>query len=267
MGHRTFAAEEPAGKDPTRRVGWSVRQMAQDRYRARVSLTLMGLGGIVLLALVALGVRSSDGRMGLVGLSAFFGLLLLIRLVADLTETRVRRIMQEERRAIRGAQAEETVGDILKDLDEDYMVLHDLISPHGNIDHVVITSRGGVFLLETKSHWGRISVDRGRILVNGHEPEKDFVAQVLRNARWLKEIIQATTGTDPWIIPMIVFTNAFVEPAPPIRGVRIINKRYLLNALKRFDLQRPIPAIWENREKIRERLIESVRTPSRGYLS
>jgi len=43
-------------------------------------------------------------------------------------------------------------------LSEDFYVLMELTSPYGNIDHVVIGKFGGLFLIETKSHRGNVSV-------------------------------------------------------------------------------------------------------------
>jgi hypothetical protein len=42
-------------------------------------------------------------------------------------------------------------------------------------------------VLETKAHGGRVTVKDGRLLVNGHDPEKDFIAQALHNTYWLRE--------------------------------------------------------------------------------
>jgi hypothetical protein len=50
-------------------------------------------------------------------------------------------------------------------------VIHDVVSPYGNIDHIVLNAQGGIFLIETKAHGGRVSVVDGRLLVNGHDPE------------------------------------------------------------------------------------------------
>ena len=51
----------------------------------------------------------------------------------------------------------------------------------------------------------------GHLLVNGHDPEKEFIAQTLNNTYWLKEKVHAVVNVEAWIIPILVFTNAFVE--------------------------------------------------------
>jgi len=221
--------------------------MAEKRYKSRVKFVLLMVG----FALLMLVLISRSKALGIGGFGVL-GLFILVRLVMDYTEVRSRRMMKEERRAIRGARAEERIGSILDSLGEDYFVLHDITSPHGNIDHIVITRQGGIFLIETKAHGGRVSVANGQLLVNGHEPEKDFIAQVLKNLYWLRGIIQAVVNVEPWITPIVVFTNAFVECTTPIKGVRIINKKYLLDALQQPNTRMQNLVAWENREKIRE---------------
>jgi len=159
-----------------------------------------------------------------------------------------------ERHAIRGAKAEERLASILDDLGEDFLVLHDVPSPYGNIDHIVISKRSGVFLIETKAHGGRVSVVEGRLLVNGHDPEKNFVAQTLKNTFWLRDEIKRLTAAPAWIIPLIVFTNAFVEPGPPVKNVLVINKKYLLTVLHKSNGNRYASAIWDRRERIQRAL-------------
>lgn len=108
--------------------------------------------------------------------------------------------------------------------------------------------------METKAHGGRVSVTNGQLLVNGHDPEKDFIAQTLNNTYWLREKIGSLINSQVWIVPVIVFTNAFVEGAVPIKGIRVINKKFLLKTLQRSSTRPQNSAIWENREKIRNRL-------------
>lgn len=233
--------------DYTKRAGQSTREMARKRHQSRVRFALL-MTGIALIALVLISVSKPLGIGGL----GVLGLFILVRLIMDYTEARARRMRKEERRAIRGARAEERIGSILESLDEDYLVLHDIASPYGNIDHIVITRYGRVFLLETKAHGGRVSIVNGQLLVNGHKPEKDFIAQALRNSYWLRDTIKSVINAEPWVTPIVVFTNAFVEHAPPTKGVRVINKKYLLGVLQQSDPRRQNPAVWENREKIWE---------------
>jgi len=123
-----------------------------------------------------------------------------------------------------GAKGKEKIGSLLETLGEDYLVIYDIESPYGNIDHIVINKQSGVFLLETKAHGGRVSVKNGHLLVNGHDPEKDFIAQVLNNTYWLKEKTCNTINVEVWIIAVLVFTNAFVERRLQSKELRLSTK-------------------------------------------
>ena len=191
--------------------------------------------------------------LGIGGLGVL-GLFVLVRMIIDFTESKAKKIRKEERRAVRGAKAEEQIGNILESLSEDFLVIHDIDSPYGNIDHIVISKHNGVFLIETKAHGGRVSAVTERLLVNGHEPEKDFIAQALKNTYWLRDKIRSATKVEIRIAPIVVFTNAFVEQTAPIKGVNILNAKYLLNVLHRPNVKTQNMAVWELREKILEAL-------------
>lgn len=204
--------------------------------------------------IVMLFYNSKDLGFGGLGI---LGLLLLTQFVMDFMEGKANRMMKEERRAIRGAKAEEEIGSLLDDLDEGYLVIHDIASPYGNIDHVVIGKQCGVFLIETKAHGGRVSVANGRLLVNGHEPEKDFIAQALKNTYWLRDKLREVANADIWVTPVVVFTNAFVERTAPVKGVTIVNKKYLASILQRPNTRAQNLSVWENRERIQDVLYAS----------
>jgi hypothetical protein len=183
-------------------------------------------------------------------------LLVLIRIVPDFIERIADRKFKEEKRANRGAKGEEKIGEVLADLSDDFYVLNDIKSPYGNIDHIVIGKNSGVFLIETKAHGGKVEGDGENLLINGKPPEKDFIAQALRNTYWLRDELSQIVGSKPWITPIIVFTNAFVSPMRTIKGVNIINKKYLLNVLNKTKRPNSVNAkAWDQKETIEFRLI------------
>jgi hypothetical protein len=236
-------------KNRNRHAGQSTRKMASKRRRARVWSGLLMVGAVLLILVLvfqyeALGI----GTLGLLGLYV------LARLIMYYAETRDRRMKKGERRAVRGARAEERIGSILATLGEDYLVIHDVTSPHGNIDHIVISRQDDVFLIETKAHSGRVSVANGRVLINGHEAEKDFIGQALSNTYWLRDTILSEIQAKAWITPVVVFANAFVEPTASVKGVRIINWKYLLNTLHRQAAKGRNSGVWQNREKLQKAL-------------
>ncbi len=217
--------------------------MAEKRYLIRAAFALAG--GLCAL-LFLLGVP----HLLPAGIGGLLILLLIFKLGMSLLESKIGEKIKEKRRAVRGARGEERLEEILDELDENHMALHDVASAYGNIDHIVI-SESGVFLIETKAHGGRVSVSNGQLLVNGRSAEKDFIAQTLRNSYWLKERILKTTGVEPWINPIIVFTNAFVEWGKPIKGVTVTNRKFLLKVMARLRRKSEKNSrIWGMREKL-----------------
>lgn len=236
-------------KDDTNRPGRSTRHMARNRRRSALIIAVGGLAFVTLMAILL----QSNVLAGVGGASIV--LLILIRLVSDIADRETSRQLKAERRAIRGAVGEEAVGAILAKMGPDYFAIHDVESPYGNIDHVVVTRGGGVFLIETKSHGGRVEAPAGALLVNGKPPEKDFIGQALKNALWLRDEIAALLGGKLWVTALLVFTNAFVPRLPPIKGVKVLNKRFLASELSKSAKgtslgDRP----WHRRTQIAERL-------------
>lgn len=231
-------------------AGKSTRKMAKRRMRT-TNLILVGI--LILAILLALTIQNARA-LGLGG-RAVLGLLILLRVLPDLRDKPIKHRIKEERRADWGATAEEVVGDLLADLSEDFYVLNDVSSPYGNINHIVIGKNNGVFLLETKLHGGRVEVLPGGLLVNGKPPEKDLIAQALRNPHWLRDEIEKVIGSKIWITPVIIFTNAFVQAGKPIKGVMVINKKFLPGVWRRQN--RPNAnwdAVWDAKERIASHL-------------
>jgi hypothetical protein len=234
----------------SRKAGKSTREMAKARRTSVLIIGLVGLGIVIIVGLLL----QNNKYLGIGGVGIFI-LLVLLRVLPDIIDRQIGQKLKEEKRAIRGAKAEEKIGGLLEGLSEDYYVLNDIESPYGNIDHIVIGKNQGVFLIETKSHHGKVEVADDVLLVNGKPPEKDFIAQTLKNVYWLRDEISQVTGTKPWITPVLVFTNAFVIPTKPIKGIVIVNKKFLLNILHRESKPNVTQTrIWELREEIGNKL-------------
>lgn len=231
-------------------AGKSTRKMAKNRRRT-TNLILVGV--LILAIILALTIQNWQA-IGLGG-GTVLVLLVLLRVLPDLIDKPIKRRIKAERRADRGAAAEEVVGDLLAGLGEDFFVLNDILSPYGNIDHIVIGKNSGIFLLETKSHGGRVELLPDGLLVNGKQPEKDFIAQALKNTYWLRDQIEAETGIKPWITPVIVFTNAFVVAGRPIKGVCVVNKKFLTTLLSKASRSKEtFDQLWEARVEIARRV-------------
>jgi hypothetical protein len=125
------------------------------------------------------------------------------------------------------------LGEILSRLDPDeYKIYDEIQTPYGKIDHVVIKSNGGVFLIEVKPQLGKVTVKNGTLLIDGKKGEKNLVREARRNTYWLKKRFEPKIKTDLWIVPVLVFTEARVEHTFSIRGVHIIPKKHLLGLLQ-----------------------------------
>jgi ssDNA-binding Zn-finger/Zn-ribbon topoisomerase 1 len=209
----------------------------------------VGLITIAVLLILYL-LMSNSTSLGIGGIGVLL-LIMAMRMIADQFDNYARRQEKAIRRADRGAKAEEEVGDLLYELDDDFIVVNDVESPYGNIDHVLLTQKGGIYLIETKSHHGTVTTFDGEILVNGDLPEKDFAAQALQNSYWLREEIERWFHVNPWVTPLVVFTNAFVKFGPKVKGVRAINHKFLLRTLRSGQSRSTLTAaVWENRDQI-----------------
>lgn len=226
-----------------KRPGESARDIADGIYLKRAGVALVGMLGL-LLCLKLLPVLAGAG------MGAMLVLIVLMKAIASTVESKAKAYRKEERKAERGARAEEAIVDVLGNLEGQHDVFHDVDTGHGDIDHIVLSRDHGVFVVETKSHFGEVTVRNGALLIDGQPPEKDFIAQVLRNTMWLKQRIKETTGLDPWIQPVIVFTRAFVREWKPVRGILLRNQKYLVETIEKTRANQSITSrLWTLHEQ------------------
>lgn len=113
-----------------------------------------------------------------------------------------------------GAEGEEVVGQILEGLAaEGWCVIHGVSFGRGNIDHIVI-GPGGIFTVETKSHGGRIPIDK---------IDRKMVGQAYAE----KKMLETITGME--VQALLVFSRAYLIGRVPAwrRGVAILPARML----------------------------------------
>jgi hypothetical protein len=108
------------------------------------------------------------------------------------------------------------------------------------------------FLNRDEGHGGQVSLGDGQIQVNQRPPEKDFIAQILRNTAWLSEQLEEELGTKVWIKPILVFANAFIENPGLIRNIQVIPKAYLLNTILRSSRSGGAWKLWKRKEVLAE---------------
>jgi hypothetical protein len=187
--------------------------MAKRRRKARIWLVLLGIATIV--TLFSVNLSAHNVIISLLVLAAMGFIDRVINRDLDW-------FIKREGDATRGAEAEEHVGAILDAL-QGCVVLHDVPAQYGNIDHLVFRQDGSIFLIETKSHPGRIDERRAN----------EFVAQTHRNLFWLRDFLKERFGVEAWVNAAIVFPNAYVTVRRPLRGVDVINAKYLERWLAR----------------------------------
>jgi len=213
-------------------AGKSTREMEMKRYFSRVFLFLLGIAVVGIFYFVSTKIFLSHTK-GIFAAIGLFIVVVVIKIMFNNIDKADRDIYKLEKRARKGAKAEEIVGNILEQLPQGYAVFHDVKSQYGNIDHVVVNKEGAIFLIETKSHHGTVTSNGNSLFINNKLPEKDFISQALNNTFWLKDQIKTYLGEAPYITPIIVFSNAFVRIPSPVKGVFVINKKYLSDLLNR----------------------------------
>jgi hypothetical protein len=203
-------------------AGKATREMAQNRY---VKVWICSS----LLFLIAILIFSNIFNIAKICLPAIIILAIILK-VADLIEKKGLFYKKRAKDAERGAYAEEVVAEGLKNLPEGYQVFHDIAFTGFNIDHVVI-GPGGIFLVETKSHKGKVDAKGDTLLLNGKEPPKNFLNQTWSQTYQLKEFLQTQTAKELSIRPILCFTRAYVRLRQPVKGILVLNYRYLATCL------------------------------------
>ena len=127
-------------------------------------------------------------------------------------------------RWLRGADGERAVGAICAELEADgWHAIHDVSLGRGNVDHILI-GPGGIFTIETKSHRGRIPIDR-------------IYTKMLTQAYAEKKLVERITGRD--VQGLLVFSRAYLVGSVPAQrnGVTILPARMLRGY---FSRRRPV---------------------------
>ncbi len=205
-------------------AGESVRHLADRRYIGRLKWGLACLAVIIAVVLILPGYKS-------IGAFITFAVFMAMRIILEAADNKADEIIMPERLEAKGAPEEE-VGEILRKLPGDYAVFHDIETPYGVIDHVVLNKKNIVFLIETKSHHGTLTWDGQSLLLDAREPEKDFTGQTVRNLHWLKDRVRKETGFELYIHAVLVFTDASVKVWSPVKGVNFRDKKYLTDFME-----------------------------------
>jgi hypothetical protein len=111
----------------------------------------------------------------------------------------------------KGATGEAIVGFVLDNFPDDFRVVHDLTTPYGNIDHVVIGPTGA-YVIDTKNWRGIVASDgKGELLVNGKPTPKPEVKNLTRRIMGIKEKVKVLSSLDPYVQGIFAFPAAYIE--------------------------------------------------------
>ena len=139
-------------------------------------------------------------------------------------------------RFFKGARGEERVAGILHGLSDRYHVFNDFIAGSSHVDHVVV-GPAGVFAVETKNWKGVVTIEEGRILIDGQLPTRSPLDQVLREARQVKTALARSGWTGP-VTPILAFaSDTFKAHIAELQGAVVINASDLA---KSFETDRAV---------------------------
>lgn len=109
-----------------------------------------------------------------------------------------------------GNEGEKKIGDILKNLPDNYSIIPDIKKPQGdNIDFVVV-SPTGIYALEVKNpkHPSKVDFDGEQLTFNGKRWNKDPLSQTLRNAASLGDYLEKELNKPSLFVkPVLVFAS------------------------------------------------------------
>lgn len=134
----------------------------------------------------------------------------------------------------RGARGEEETARILARLPADVRVFHGLTGGDDlfeDIDHAVVSSRG-VFIVDTLNWSGRTSIADGRILYNGHPPDRDPIERIQRMAGALRAALQKV-GVEAPVQPVLCLPHAaLTRDVEGLSGVIVCRQTALTAVLR-----------------------------------
>ena len=208
-----------AGTESTRatvynKPGVGVRKMEATRWLTALFILIIMYAGIYFYTKSV----KTIATLGLpVALIVFVGIIYWIKAMGSKADAYAYRALD----ARRGAAAEEAVGNLLGELSAEYFVVNDFVSKRGNIDHIVISTKG-IFTVETKSQKGVVSCEGEMLKCDGKPFEKDFIKQAWAQAYSIRDLLTEKGVCTLRPQPVVVFTEADVQVKEKVRGVKII---------------------------------------------
>jgi hypothetical protein len=150
------------------------------------------------------------------------------------------RTRKHVRRLKQGRDGERDVAEILDDLKRHgAQVLHDIKREKGNVDHVVICTRG-IFVIETKA-WSKpdnvweMEFEGERILIPNRAPDNGPIIQCKAESASIKSLLRESTSKVFPVRGVVVFLDWFVNRGASARGsdIWVLNPKELAGWVRR----------------------------------
>ena len=182
---------------------------------ARVKGSVMGLWPLFL------GVFAAGFSVAMCIVSLALGISLLVMSLGFVMWSLMIGLKRVER-FFKGARGEERVSGILKSLPASYHVFNDFVADGKHVDHVV-AGPAGVFAVETKYWRGNVTVEDGRILLDGRLPDRDPLEQAKKEAQLVKTAL-AAAGWNGAVTPVLAFaSDTFRQHIAEVQGAVVMN--------------------------------------------
>lgn len=159
-------------------------------------------------------------------------LVLLVFLRSTIRDIRVR---------MQGAGGELSVKMTLRGLDDRFRVLGSVvIGQKGDMDFIVVGPTG-VWVIEVKSHKGRIRIEGGKLLRDNKIFDKDFIRQVWGASYALKDELKKRFPKALHIQPVVVFSSPYAKLGVELNRLDdsyVIGLDQLVRLIERQEVQR-----------------------------
>ncbi|HBT74477.1 TPA: hypothetical protein DEB29_00485 [Candidatus Wolfebacteria bacterium] len=141
---------------------------------------------------------------------------------------------------MQGAGGELGVRITLRGLDDRFRVLGSVvIGNKGDMDFVVVGPTG-VWVIEVKSHKGRIRVENNRLLRDNRPFDKDFLRQVWGATYALKDTLRARFPKVVHVQPVVVFSSPYAKLGVELNkadNAYVIGIDQLIRLIERHEVQ------------------------------
>jgi len=171
------------------------------------------------------------GNSGWTGFLYFFGIIFLLKLIPV--------ISSQLGKWVRGTEAETDVEIASYDLPKEFKIITNLvIGKIGNVDQIIV-GPNGIWVVEVKSHSGKITFDGKRLERDGRSLEKSFLNQVWDEVKAVRAVLKNDLEKSFFVYPVLCFSEARVHfGLEPVKGVYIVGKSWLTKLIMKEHKQK-----------------------------